>query len=60
MPSIVFETAAEFLKILAPVCIFLHWLESLSLVDKAPCGSGECSDLCHAGAPGVIINGCGS
>lgn len=64
MPSIVFETGAKFLKRLAPYVQFvLHWLESLSLVDEAPCGSGKCSDLCHAGTeastPGVIINGCG-
>lgn len=47
MPNVVFETAAKFLKRLAQVCIVsvLHWLESLSLVDKAPCWSGKCSDL---------------
>lgn len=47
MPSVVFETAAKFLKRLAPVCVVsvLRWLESLSLVDKAPCGSGKCSVL---------------
>lgn len=47
MPSI-FETATKFLRRLASVCSVsvLHWLESLILVDEAPCGSGKCRDLC--------------